>query len=100
MQIAPGVDAAVWQRLKLGDPAHIWAIIAFTDGRENASSTSVAALEQRLRQNSALRFYGVAYGADADDSALSRLAGASGGMVLRGDPGTIRSLYERLSTYV
>jgi Mg-chelatase subunit ChlD len=104
----PAGDTALYDAVSLGvdtlettgDPAHIWAIIAFTDGRENASSTSVAALEQRLRQNSALRFYGVAYGADADDSALSRLAGASGGMVLRGDPGTIRSLYERLSTYV
>jgi Mg-chelatase subunit ChlD len=104
----PAGDTALYDAVALGletlettgDPAHIWAIVAFTDGRENASSIGVAALEQRLKQNSTLRFFGVAYGADADVSGLSRLAGVSGGMVLHGDPATIRSLYERLSTYV
>jgi Mg-chelatase subunit ChlD len=84
----------------LGNPAHIWAIVAFTDGQENASNVTLAAVERRLRRIHKIRFYGIAYGPDADLGQLSVLAAASGGIAARSDPATIRAVYERLSTYV
>jgi hypothetical protein len=84
----------------LGDPAHIWAIVAFTDGQENASNVTLAATEQHLRRIPKIRFYGIAYGADADLGQLSVLAAAGNGIASRSDPATIRAVYERLSTYV
>jgi len=64
-----------------GNPSNIWAIVAFTDGQENSSKISLPILEQRLRVNGRIRFYGVAYGGDADVGALTSLANASGGLV-------------------
>jgi Mg-chelatase subunit ChlD len=84
----------------LGNPTHIWAIVAFTDGQENASNVTLAATERHLRRIPKIRFYGIAYGADADLGQLSVLASASGGIAARSDPATIRAVYERLSTYV
>lgn len=104
----PGGDTALLDAVELGidtlenlgNRSHIWAIVAFTDGGENASRVTMDAVERRLRRIQSIRFYGIAYGTDADIENLSALASATGGMAVRGDPATIRAVYERLSTYV
>ena len=94
------VDLAVTQLLLAGDPLHIWAIVGLTDGQENNSIVSLPAVSSRLAASNRIRFYGIAYGADADFKVLEALASTSGGMVVRGDAAGIKALYERLSTYV
>jgi Mg-chelatase subunit ChlD len=94
--VAQAVDVLVRE----GDPNNIRAILGFTDGQENASIRSLEEVEKAFRTNSKIRFYGIAYGSDADSATLDRFAGASDGLVVGGGPSEIKSLYEKLSTYV
>lgn len=94
------VDLGINTLERVGDPDHIWAIVGFTDGMENASSVREADVIRRLISSGNIRFYGIAYGSDADFTSLSAMASASDGLVVRGDPGQIKAVYERLSTYV
>jgi Mg-chelatase subunit ChlD len=94
------VDLGIDTLENFGNRAHIWAIVAFTDGEENSSRVTIDSLERRLRGIQDIRFYGIAYGSDADMAKLSALASVTGGMAVRGDPATILAVYERLSTYV
>ncbi|HXR16415.1 MAG TPA: vWA domain-containing protein, partial [Terriglobales bacterium] len=94
------VDLGIKTLESRGEQNHIWAIVGFTDGIENASSAREADIVQRLTYSGRIRFYGIAYGSDADFTTLSAMASASDGLVVRGDPGQIKAIYERLSTYV
>jgi hypothetical protein len=106
--LTPGGKTALLDAVELAldeleasaDPVHIWAVVAFTDGLENSSQASLSELEERLRKSGRTRFYGVAYGADADIAPLASLANVTGGMAQRGDQATIQALYDRLATYV
>jgi Ca-activated chloride channel family protein len=84
------------------DPERINAIVAMTDGRENASAVSLQQLTREIRagnQSIPVVIFSVAYGRDADNDVLQALADASNGRVLEGTPATIRDLYRILSTY-
>jgi Ca-activated chloride channel family protein len=96
--------AAAYDRLQdLNDPGRINAIVVMTDGKENASSTNLRRLVDRLQrgnqQGVPVLVFGIAYGDDADLSALQALSEATGGQTYRGTPETIRKLYKILSTY-
>lgn len=98
------IDAVTeaYQQLEgLGDSERINAIVVMTDGKENASYTSLSALVAQLRQTTPIQVvvFCVAYGDDADMGTLQSIAEPSGGQVLKGDPDTIRNLYKILSTY-
>jgi len=84
------------------DPERINAIVAMTDGKENASMVSLRELAQEIQQGNndiPVVIFAVAYGRDADNQVLQTLADASGGQVRAGTPETIRDLYKILSTY-
>jgi Ca-activated chloride channel family protein len=84
------------------DPERINAIVAMTDGKENASAITLGELAQEIRQGNndiPVVIFTVAYGRDADYQVLQALADASGGQVRAGTPETIRDLYKILSTY-
>jgi Ca-activated chloride channel family protein len=84
------------------DPERINAIVAMTDGRENASQISLRQLVQQIQEGNRslpIMVFTVAYGKDADYNVLQVLAEASGGRVFEGTPETIRDLYRILSTY-
>jgi Ca-activated chloride channel family protein len=84
------------------DPERINAIVAMTDGKENASAVSLRQLANEIRagnQNVPVIIFNVAYGNDADYDTLQTLADASGGQVQQGTTETIRDLYKILSTY-
>ena len=94
------VHTAVDVLVREGDPSNIRAILGFTDGQENSSSRSLVDVEAALKANPRIRFYGIAYGSDADCTTLDRFAAASDGLVVQGGASQIKALYERLSTYV
>jgi Ca-activated chloride channel family protein len=84
------------------DPDRINAIVAMTDGRENASAVSLQQLTREIRagnQDLPVVIFAVAYGRDADYEVLQALADASNGQVREGTPETIRDLYKILSSY-
>ncbi|MCX6030538.1 MAG: VWA domain-containing protein, partial [Chloroflexi bacterium] len=92
-----------YQRLQRnGDSTRINAIVAMTDGRENASSVTLQKLAAEIRdgnQKVPVIIFCVAYGSDADKNVLQTLADASGGQVKAGTTETIRDLYKILSSY-
>jgi Ca-activated chloride channel family protein len=95
---------AAYRRLQqLDDPERINAIVAMTDGQENASTLSLTQLRQEIergnRQGVPVVIFAIAFGEDADYDVLESLASASGGQVRTGDLDTIRELYKILSSY-
>ena len=84
------------------DAERINAIVAMTDGKENASAVTLRQLTQEIRQGNQqlpVVIFAIAYGSDADTQNLQSLADASGGQVKQGTVETIRDLYKILSTY-
>jgi Ca-activated chloride channel family protein len=87
---------------RTADTERINAIVAMTDGRENASRVSLQQLADEIRQgnrNVPVVIFCIAYGSDADYNVLETLAEASSGQVREGTPETIRDLYKILSSY-
>jgi Ca-activated chloride channel family protein len=98
-----GVRAAYGRLQREADTTSINAIIAMTDGLENASSTTLSELLQVIetdnRRGVPVLIFTIAYGNDADRRLLRRLAEVSGGQMREGTPETIRELYRLLSQY-
>lgn len=97
------VRAAVVRLQRENDRERINAIVAMTDGLENASATTLRDLtreiEQQNRSGARIVIFTIAYGNDADLDTLRTLAEASGGQMRIGNPDTIRELYRLLSQY-
>jgi Ca-activated chloride channel family protein len=96
------VRTAYWRLQRQADPERINAIVAMTDGKENASSVTIRQLVEEIQQGNQqipVIIFSIAYGSDADYEMLQGLADASGGQVKQGTPETIRELYKILSTY-
>jgi len=87
----------------LKDRERINAVVVMTDGKENASRIGLSQLTQIVRSGNQsgvpVIIFCIAYGSDADMNTLQSIAEASGGQARRGDPETIKKLYEILSTY-
>jgi Ca-activated chloride channel homolog len=96
------VRTAYWRLQRQADPERINAIVAMTDGKENASAVTIRQLADEIRQGNQqlpVIIFSIAYGGDADYQMLQALADASSGQVKQGTPETIRELYKILSTY-
>jgi Ca-activated chloride channel homolog len=96
------VRTAYWRLQQQADPERINAIVAMTDGKENASAVTIRQLVEEIQQGNQqvpVIIFSIAYGSDADYEMLQALADASGGQVKQGTPETIRELYKILSTY-
>ncbi len=97
-----GVRVAYGRLQQNADPERINAIVAMTDGRENASMVSLRQLVGEIRANNSnlpVVIFCIAYGSDADYAVLQAIADASGGQVREGNEETIRDLYKILSSY-
>ena len=97
-----GVRTAYNRLQENGDPERINAIVAMTDGRENASMVSLRQLVDEIRRGNdtvPVVVFCIAYGRDADYEVLQAIANASGGQVREGNEETIRELYKILSSY-
>lgn len=95
------VYEAYWRLQNLGDTERINAIVAMTDGRENASELSLRQLVRELEGDARVPvvIFCIAYGRDADMGTLQEIAEPTGGQVREGDLETIQDLYRILSTY-
>lgn len=85
-----------------GDKDRINAIVAMTDGRENASKVGLRQLTTEIKagnQKLPVVIFAIGYGKDADYALLQSLADASGGQARAGTPETIKDLYKLLSNY-
>jgi Ca-activated chloride channel family protein len=96
--------ASAYVRLQaVEDPDRINAIVAMTDGRENASNIELRELADRIRtgnqRNVPVVIFCIAYGSNSDLNTLQAIAEASGGQVRSSDVMTIEELYRILSTY-
>ncbi|MDW8267646.1 MAG: VWA domain-containing protein, partial [Anaerolineae bacterium] len=98
-----GVRAAYVRLQREADTTSINAIVAMTDGLENASAITLSELlriiETDNRRGVPDLIFTIAYGSDADQRLLRRLAEVSGGQMREGTPETIRELYRLLSQY-
>lgn len=98
-----GVRTAYQRLQERGDKERINAIVAMTDGRENASSVSLNTLVREIQRGNQtgvpVVIFCIAYGSDADYDTLRAMADASGGQVREGTEQTIRELYKLLSSY-
>ncbi len=95
------VYEAYWRLQNLGDTERINAIVAMTDGRENASELSLRQFVRELERDAQVPvvIFCIAYGRDADIGTLEEIAEPTGGQVREGDLETIQDLYKILSTY-
>lgn len=97
-----GVRVAYGRLQQSAEPERINAIVAMTDGRENASMVSLRQLVGEIQANNRnlpVVIFCIAYGSDADYAVLQAIADASGGQVREGNEETIRELYKILSSY-
>ena len=80
------------------EPGRNTAIVVLSDGENNASSTTIEALESKMRGSSEsgdrtpVRVFPIVYTGDAPPEALTRIAVASGGQVFDAkDPRRLRA---------
>jgi Ca-activated chloride channel family protein len=95
-----------FQRVKAGkDSGRINAVVVLTDGEDQDSHLSASSVIQALgRQGESqqpIRVFTIAYsdGADAAQSALAKIATASGGKSYTGDTENIDSVYRSISSF-
>jgi Ca-activated chloride channel family protein len=111
--LIPGGGTAVYDATMRGvdviaalkDSTHINAVVVLTDGEDNESRITAAALVRKLRagaENSEanIRVFTIAYGkSGANKDVLARIAAASGGNSYAGDPAEIAAVYRQISSY-
>jgi Ca-activated chloride channel family protein len=96
---------AVWDAydnlLETGDTEAINAIVVMTDGRENNSDYRASDLERRFEevQPVTVVVFTIAFGNDADDDLLEKIARIGNGQFRRADETDIEELYKIISTY-
>jgi Ca-activated chloride channel family protein len=96
---------AVWEAYgdlqRTGDTEAINAIVVMTDGRENASVYTASDLQRRFEQEQAVTVvvFTIAFGGDADEGLLQRIARIGNGQFRRADETDIEELYKVISTY-
>ncbi len=82
----------------------ISAVVVLTDGADNESALSADELRERLEAASGpegpgVRVFTIAYGSDAEEAVLERIAIAGGGKAYTGDPQTIERVYIQISSF-
>ena len=88
----------------LADDSRINAVVVLSDGQDTASKLNLSQLLAKLNARSAsegrqVRIFTIAYGEDADQSVLERIAVASGGKAFVGDPTQIEKVYLQISSF-
>ena len=86
----------------LHDPDRINAVVVLSDGAGTA--TGYRTLLEQIRaepvtEGTSVRVFSVAYGDNANDGALRRIADASGGAFFTGRPKDIKDVYRSIASY-
>jgi Ca-activated chloride channel family protein len=110
--LLPGGETAVYDATGQGvsdvqglrDDTRINAVVALTDGEDNSSGLTPAALVARLGRQArseglSVRVYTIAYGSEANRGVLRDIARSSGGKEFEGDPNDIEAVYRSISSF-
>jgi Mg-chelatase subunit ChlD len=86
-----------------GNPDHIRAIVALTDGKDTASTVSLPELLDRIGAQSesgdATKIFTIAFGRVADREVMEQIAEITGGRQYDSDPETINEIYAEIATF-
>jgi Ca-activated chloride channel family protein len=86
-----------------GDPKHIRAIVALSDGADTVSQINLDQLVQQVGNLSeggnATKVFTIAFGNDAVEDILQRISESTGGKQYNSDPETIRDIYADIATF-
>ncbi len=86
-----------------GDPKHIRAIVALTDGNDTASQIYLdqlmASVGDLTEGGNATKVFTIAFGNNADRSILEQIAETTGAKQYDSDPDTIREVYADIATF-
>ena len=86
-----------------GDPDHIRAIVALTDGKDTASAITLPELVNRIGAQSesgdATKIFTIAFGRAADREVMQRIADITGGKQYDSNPETIDEIYAEIATF-
>ncbi|MFO7741441.1 MAG: VWA domain-containing protein [Anaerolineae bacterium] len=86
-----------------GDPDHIRAIVALTDGRDTASDVTLPQLLDQIGAQSesgdATKIFTIAFGQAADREVMQQIAEITGGKQYDSDPQTIGEIYAEIATF-
>lgn len=97
------VEAAYADLETEGDPDHIRALVALTDGEDTASTMSLEQLLQEIGAKSesgdATKIFTIAFGRGADREVMQRIAEITGGKQYEGDPESINEVYAEIATF-
>jgi Ca-activated chloride channel family protein len=97
------VHLAYQELLTEGDPGHIRAIVALSDGRDNMSTIDLDQLVSQIGDLSeggtATKVFTIAFGGDADLEVLADIALSTGAKMYESDPHTIREVYAEIATF-
>jgi Ca-activated chloride channel family protein len=85
------------------DPSKISAIVVLTDGEDNKSSNTLDQLLSRLQQgsegNGGVRVFTIAYGSDARQDVLQKIAQQTRAKFYTGKPENIRAVFKEIATF-
>jgi len=85
------------------EPGKISAIVVLTDGEDNKSSNSLDQLLARLHQGSegagSVRVFTIAYGSDARQDVLQKIAQQTRAKFYTGKPENIRAVFKEIATF-
>lgn len=93
-----GLELARQELEKLNQRDRINAIVLLSDGADTASTISLEQLKENFGESS-IQIFPIAYGADADTSALQQIADFSRTQLVEGGTGDINKIFENLSRY-
>ena len=86
-----------------GDPQHIRAIVALTDGNDTASDLTLDQLMQEVGDLSeggnATKVFTIGFGGNADTRVLKQIAETTGAKQYDSDPITIHAVYAEIATF-
>jgi Ca-activated chloride channel family protein len=86
-----------------GDPKHIRAIVALTDGNDTASTMQfeqlMSSVGDMTEGGDATKVFTIAFGGNADRAVLERIAETTGAKQYDSDPDTIREVYADIATF-
>jgi Ca-activated chloride channel homolog len=88
----------------LRDPSRINAVVLLTDGNDTAERATESDVLAPLKAQSenegvTVRVFTIAYGENANDVTLERIAGASGGKAFTGGPNEIQTVYKQIASF-
>lgn len=80
----------------------LYGVVVLSDGKDTSSTQKLSDLLDRMPANEAAdgtRIFTVAYGDEADEDLLKRVANSSNALYMKGNAGNIDKIYHQISAY-